>query len=75
MKNIAIVVLCLFSNFVQSKAETTPTNLSIEAEKTVSADAYFPVLKPGSWIGVKQGAVQHLNRQTGSSRISDWLRY
>lgn len=59
MKNIAIVVLCLFSNFVQSKAETTPTNLSIEAEKTVSADAYFPVLKPGSWIGVKQGAVQH----------------
>ncbi len=25
----------------------------------MSVDAYFPILKPGSWIGVKHGAVQH----------------
>ncbi|HGS4620987.1 TPA: hypothetical protein ACMDN1_003435 [Vibrio cholerae] len=57
-KLIFIVLLCLSGTALsESGVKPLPEKLEKEISKNMSESSYFPMLKPGDWVGITHGAV------------------
>jgi len=59
MKCFQIIILLVFSSwaYAMDYIQPLPEKLKEIVEQKVTEDQYFPILKPGDWIGIKYGAV------------------
>ncbi|HGF7148184.1 TPA: hypothetical protein AB5E47_003644 [Vibrio cholerae] len=60
MKKLIFIVLLSLSGTALSESDVKPLPEKLEKEisKNMSESSYFPMLKPGDWVGIAHGAVR-----------------
>ncbi|WP_334474861.1 hypothetical protein [Vibrio sp. 16] len=60
MKKLIFIVLLSLSGTAFSESSVKPLSEKLEKEisENMSESSYFPILKPGDWVGISHGAVR-----------------
>ncbi|UTV29906.1 hypothetical protein [Photobacterium atrarenae] len=60
MKKLIFIVLLILSDTALSESSVKPLSEKLEKEisENMSESSYFPILKPGDWVGITHGAVR-----------------
>lgn len=59
MNRWIFIILIILSSVVMAESEVPllPEKLKKEIDENISESSYFPVLKPGDWVGIAHGSV------------------